>query len=151
MDQVSERDKQIQKIEKVLKLAGDAEKSEDICKRFGAFLLYAGLMDFFIIQAARLLEQIVLKDQLNKGQYPSFKPNEDIDFYRSYNYKKSSRNILNGIRKMLPFKHHDPTHAKEAAQTTDLANKMIDLGLNFFHHRDRVVHHIGNPEKSFED
>ena len=51
----------IQKLEEATHLAAEAEKASEVDRRLGASLLYAGIVDFMAIQAARLVEQIVLK------------------------------------------------------------------------------------------
>ena len=77
----SNTEKQIDKLQSAMRLAEKAAVSSDVASRLGALLLYAGVVDFLVIQAARLVEQIVLKGQLSEGKTPSFKPNEDSFFY----------------------------------------------------------------------
>jgi len=51
----------------------------------------------------------------------------------------------------LPFSSDNPNNAVEVDQINELAKKMIKLGKKFLNYRNPVVHHIGNPSKSFED
>src|SRR5262245_5226675 len=94
-------DEQIRKLEQATRLANDAASSPEVACRLGALVLYAGIVDFLVIQAARLIEQVVLKGQLAEGKQPSFRPNDDSFFYSK---KVSTGSILKGIRKLLPFK-----------------------------------------------
>ena len=137
---------QIEKLKKVELLANNASESMHLDRRLGAFLLYAGLTDFMAIQAARLVEQIVLKGQLADGKEPTFHPHPDTYFY---NHAISTRLIFRGIRKFLPFKPGSGG-ADEANRITTLANRMIDAGLMFSAHRNRIVHHIGSPAMTLE-
>lgn len=92
---------QIRKLTTVERLANRASESTHLDRRLGAFLLYAGLVDFMAIQSARLVEQIVLKGQLADGKEPTFQPRPDTYFYSR---AVSTRLIFRGIRKFLPFK-----------------------------------------------
>lgn len=148
MVRVLSTDEQIKKLEAAERLANDASRSADIDRRLGALLLYAGIVDFIAIQAARLVEQIILKGQLAEGKKPTFQPKPNTYFY---NRRIRTRFILKGIRKLMPFESPDPNEAGEAKRITDLANRMVDLGLKFLNYRDPIVHHIGNPAKTFED
>lgn len=141
-------DEQIKKLEAAENLADDASKSADVVRRFGAFLLHAGFVDFIAIQSARLVEQIILKRQLAEGRKPTFQPREDAYFYDRH---VSTRTILKGIRRLLPFKSPASNGVEEAKRVTDLADRMIDLGFKFLDHRNLIVHHIGDPRKRLED
>jgi hypothetical protein len=147
MDRVLSTEEQIQKLEPAMHLANEASKSTDIDRRLGAFLLYAGMVDFLAIQAARLVEQIILKAQIAEGKKPAFQTHPDTFFF---DRRISTRRILKGIRKFLPFKSLDPS-ANEGKRITDLANQMIDIGFEFLNYRNPIIHHIGNPTKTFED
>ena len=138
-------DQQISKLEKATQLANKAQKSDNLAERLGAFVLYAGFVDFLVIQAARLTEQIILKGQLATGKKPFFQPNDDSYFYDK---KVSTRKILKGIRKFLPFESSNVSAGKEI---TEMANKMIECGFIFLNYRNPIVHQIGNPIKKFED
>jgi hypothetical protein len=139
---------QITKLNRAYDIAEDASKSAEIDRRLGAFLLYAGFVDFSAIQAARLIEQIILKGQLANGSAPSFQPHDDSYFY---NNQVSTRKILKGIRAYLPFHSSDPDEEENANQINELTKKMVKLGLKFLGYRNTIVHHIGNPAKTFED
>ena len=74
-------DEQMKKLEHVMRMAEDAAASDDIVRRIGAVTLYAGLVDFFTIQLARLIEQVILKSQLAAGEKPKFIPSTDSYFF----------------------------------------------------------------------
>jgi hypothetical protein len=139
---------QIAKLDEATRLADDASRSEDIVRRLGSFVLHAGIADFLAIQAARLVEQIVLKAQLAEGLAPSFQPHED-----SYFYAKgiSTRRILKGIRKLLPFTAGQPSAPARAQEITALAQAMVKMGLAFLDCRNPVVHQIGSPTRGLEE
>lgn len=140
-----ELDGQITKLEMAERLALDASKSGDIDRRLGGFLIYSGIVDFIAIQAARLIEQIILKSELADGKQPSFQPKEDDYFYDQH---ISTRAILKGIRNLLPF--NSASEPERAKTITDLARQMVGLGLRFLQYRNPIVHSIGDPRRKFE-
>jgi len=148
MNRILSVEEQIQKLETAERLANEASKSPDIDRRLGAFLIYAGIMDFMTIQAARLMEQIILKGQLAEGKKPTFQPRPDTYFY---DHRIRTGFILKGIRKLLPFTSPEPSQAGEAKRINDLAKRMIDDGFKFLNYRNPIIHDIGNPTKTFED
>jgi hypothetical protein len=150
MTRILSSEEQIQKLQPAMRLANDASKSNDVDRRLGAFLLHAGIADFLAIQAARLVEQIILKSQLAEGKEPAFQPHSDTYFY-DHQPPISTRGILKGIGKLLPFQSPDPSHSDEAKRITELANQMIDAGVRFLNYRNPIVHHIGNPKKTLDD
>ena len=52
------------------------------------------------------------------------------------------------LKKHLPFSSLD---SSETQKINESAQKMIKLGSKFLNDRNTVVHHIGNPTKTFED
>ena len=94
------------------------------------------------------MEQIILKGQLAEGKKPTFQPKPDTYFY---DHRIRTRLILKGIRKLLPFTSPEPSQASEAKRINELANRMIDDGFKFLDCRNPIIHHIGNPTKTFED
>ena len=141
-------DQQIDKLQQAMRLAEQAAASSDIAARLGALVLYAGVVDFLAIQAARLVEQIVLKGQLAEGKQPTFTPNGDSFFYQR---KVSTARILKGIRRFLPFVDPTGNSSGEAACISKLAEEMTQRGLAFLDHRDPLLHQIGNPSRTFDD
>lgn len=139
---------QISKLGAAAKMASEAAASTNVAERLGAVVLYAGMVDYLVIQAARLLEQIMLKAQLANGKPPAFRPNDDAYFYDK---KASTGSILKGIRKLLPFTSLYPAAAKEAARITNLAERMIDTGFAFLDYRNPLMHQIGSPNRTFEE
>lgn len=148
MAQILDSNGQIAKLDTANNIADDASRSADIDRQLGAFLLYAGFVDFLAIQAARLLEQIILKKQLSEGGIPIFQPHSDSYFYDN---RVSTRRILKIIRSYLPFSSTDPNEAEKVNQINKLTKKMIKLGNKFLNYRNPIVHHIGNPTMTFED
>lgn len=144
-------DQQLDKLNKFDKLAVESIGSEDIIKQLGAFTIYAGMADFFAIQSARLLEQVVLKTQLAERKTPTFYPHEDIYFYNAH---VSTRKILREIQKFLPFQAHsisNPMNTERVEKINEAAKKYIDKAFRFLNYRNLLIHHIGNPKKSSEE
>lgn len=148
MNQQLDTDGQIAKLSVAMSMALEASQSDDIARRLGASLLYAGIMDFLVIQAARLVEQIILKGQLSQGQQPAFQPHEDSYFYQQ---KISTRLILSGIRKLFPVTGSENTTDAEIQNINRLAKRMIDAGFEFLDYRNPIVHQIGRPDRTFDD
>jgi len=66
-------DEKIEKLNYLSKLAKEKENSKDIIEKIGIVTVYSSMVDFTLVQAARLVEQIVLKDKLAEGkEYPGF-------------------------------------------------------------------------------
>ncbi len=141
-------DQQIQKLEEAMRMAERASASSDVPTRLGALVLYAGIVDFLAIQAARLVERLVLKGQLADGKTPLFKPNEDSFFY---NRKISTGRILVGIRKFLPFTAPSADISADAAHITKLAETMVADAFRFLDCRNPLLHQIGNPARTFTE
>ena len=141
-------DQQIDKLQQAMRLAKEAAASGETASRLGSLVLCAGVVDFLAIQAARLVEQIVLKGQLAQGHEPAFMPNDDSFFYQR---KVPTARILKGIRKLLPFADVSGAKGGEPARITRLAETMIGRGLAFLDHRDPLLHQIGNPSRTFDD
>jgi hypothetical protein len=145
---VSQQQTQIDKLAQADKLVLEAASSPDIVKRLGAVVLLAGMVDFAAIQAARLIEQIVLKGQLSEGKEPTFRPSEDSFFYSS---KVSTRRIFKVIHKVLPFRGKSEPHAKDAEKINKLGSAMLQAGHAFLDCRDPLLHQIGNPARTFDE
>lgn len=139
---------QIAKLDQATRLANEAAAASGIASRLGALVLYAGIVDFCVIQAARLIEQIMLKGQLAEGKEPRFFPHDDAYFFKR---RVSTARILKGIRKLLPFKGSPGDDREEAVRGNELAETMIRCGLIFLNCRDLILHQIGNPPRTFEE
>lgn len=137
-------DEQIKKLNEVERMAKEAAASDDIVRRVGAVTLCAGLVDFYTIQTARLIEQVILKAQLAAGEEPKFKPKPDSYFYDN---RVDTRRILNIIKKeILPFRAASPNSAVDADQANILAKTLIDKTHNFLNYRIAIIHHLGSPK-----
>ncbi len=141
-------EEQLSKLNRIQQLADAASRSPDIERRLGAFVLFAGLVDFQAIQAARLLEKIILKAQAITGATPTLHPHDDLYFYRK---RIRTRHIFMEIRRFLPFGATSSATVNQAREITDFAEQMIDTGLRFYELRNPIVHRIGHPDISFED
>ncbi|WP_339786160.1 hypothetical protein [uncultured Imperialibacter sp.] len=148
MKKILTTDEQISKLQEAMTLAERAAKSQDIATRLGALVLNAGMVDFLVIQAARLFEEIILKGQLAQGNIPTFKPSPDTHFY---DHKISTGGMLKGMRKLLPFNGTNSSDTGAVGKVNELANNMIDTGFQFLDCRNPIIHHIGNPNKEFKN
>jgi len=113
-------DEKIDKLNILSKLARKKENSKDIIEMIGVVTVYSSMVDFTLVQAARLAEQILLKGKLADGK-KTFLPHEDIWFF---DHQIRSRVILKEIKKLLPFK------ATKARRFRDNANSLRGRVLN---------------------
>ena len=140
-------DEQIAKLAEVERMAKEAAASDDIVRRVGAVTLYAGLVDFFTIQLARLIEQVMLKSQLGAAEKPKFIPSTDSYFYDK---RIDTRKIVKELRKnILPFRAGSVDSAVDAQQANILAETLIEKTEKFLNYRNEIIHHIGNPKMTF--
>jgi len=146
---VMSTDEQIAKLAEVERMAKEAAASDDIVRRIGAVTLYAGLVDFYTIQAARLMEQVILKAQLAAGEEPKFTPRPDSYFYDN---RVDTRRILNIIKKeILPFRPMSPSSAVDADKANVLAKALIAKTNKFLNYRIAIIHHLGSPKMTLEE
>ena len=137
-------DEQIEKLKEVLRIANEAAVSDDIVRKMGAVTLYAGLVDFYTIQAARLLEQVILKSQLAAGEKPRFAPRPDSYFYDN---RVDTRRIVSIIKKeLLPFRTGNSSSVEAANQANIFAQEWIKKTNKFLNHRAKIIHHLGSPK-----
>ena len=139
-------DEQIEKLNFVERVANEAATSDDIVRKIGAVTFYAGLADFYTIQIARLIEQVILKAQLEAGEGPKFTPRSDSYFYDN---RVDTRSILNVIKKqILPFEVRSPGSVLDAQRANDLASTFIAKTEKFLNYRNAIIHHLGSPKMS---
>ena len=142
-------DQMIEKLYEIRKLADEAVASEDSVRKLGGITLYSGMADFWAIQSARLLEQVILKAQLAEGENPTFKPREDTYFYDE---QISTRRIVKEIKRFLPFKIPDPNKfSGDIQKINNLAKAYIENTEKFLNYRNPIVHHIGSPNMNWAD
>jgi hypothetical protein len=135
---------QIEKLKEVVRIANEAAVSDDIARKMGAVTLYAGLVDFYTIQTARLLEQVILKSQLAAGEKPRFAPRPDSYFYDN---KVDTRRIVSIIKKeLLPFRAANPGSEDGASQANIFAQELIKKTNIFLDYRAAIIHHLGSPK-----
>ena len=114
-----------------------------LLNKLGSVVIYNGFVEFFAIQAARLLEQIILKTQLYEKREPTFKPRYDTWFYDN---QISTRRILKEIKKFLPFEDIKTGQKFDEEVTNFLkaANKFLD-------YRNSLIHRLASPRTDLED
>lgn len=140
-------DEQFEKLNEVGRLAKEAAASDDIVQRVGAVTLYAGLVDFYTIQLARIVEQVILKSQLETGEKPKFVPNTDSYFYDK---RIDTRAITNNIKNnLLPFRARSADSAVDAQRVNSLANTLIKKTEKFLNYRNEIIHHVGSRKMTF--
>jgi hypothetical protein len=139
---------QLEKLNKLELLAKQAAESEDLVVKLGAVDLYAGLVEFYTIQEARLVEQIILKSQLAEGKKPTFEPKSSSWFY---DRRISTRGIVKEINRLLPFKGVNPESSVAADKLNALAKELIDETEKFLNYRNTIIHHLASPKFTLTD
>ena len=148
-DKILSSDEQINKINELMRLAKLATSSDDLIQRVGAITIDAGIVDALTVQFARVMEQIILKSQLAQNESPKFFPKDESYFFDN---QVDSRRIVNYIKKkLLPFKSIDSAEAINAEKANILATALIKKTNEFLNHRNKIVHHAGNPKMSLSD
>lgn len=142
------REEKMNKINFFQKLASSSEQSKDLSKKLGACAIYASLIDFSAIQSVRLLEQILLKAEIQQGEKPSFIPHGD-DFF--YDKRLDTRRLVKEIKKFLPFKATGGTMREDAEMINKLSLDFINSVNDFLDNRNTLLHHIGSPRQSVAD
>lgn len=139
---------QMEKLNEVMRMAKEAGDSNDLVHKVGAVTLYAGLVDFLTIQAARLVEQVILKSQLAGGGEPRFKPRSDSYFYDK---RVDTRRVVNIIKKeILPFRLGSLGSAEDAERANTLAKDLIKKTNDFLNYRITIIHHVGSPKMELQ-
>ncbi len=141
MGKVLNTDQQIQKLSFLMQLAEGSHDS-DLLTKLGSIVIYHGLVEFFAIQAARLLEQIILKKQLYEKRQPTFAPHEDAWFYDK---QISTRMILQEIKKFLPFEDIS-TRKKYDKEVKDF----LKASNEFLNYRNSLIHRLASPKTDLE-
>jgi hypothetical protein len=138
---------QLKKLSALHALADKGRSSPKPLERLGALALDAGFVDFLVIEAARLLEQIILKGRVASSGPPGFVPHDEQYFYDK---QISTRDILKEIKKFLPFEAPNTEGKLEAERITKLAGAMVEKGLSFLNYRNSLLHHIGSPKTPYD-
>ena len=121
MNEKLNTDKMIEKLSTITKLAKDKEKSHDIVERIGIIAVYSASVDHVLIQAARLVEQIILKSHLAEGKEIKFQPHEDDWFY---DQQIKSRRIMSEIKKILSLQAMDQNDINITQKISDFDKKI---------------------------
>ncbi len=136
MSKLLNTDQQIEKLNFLEQLAKGVQDSELLTK-LGSVIIYNGLIEFYAVQAARLIEQIILKKQLREKRQSAFIPHEDTWFYDK---QITTRRILKEIKKFLPFEDitTGQKYDKEVRDFLKAANEFLD-------YRNSLIHRLGSP------
>ncbi len=121
------------------KTTKETSANNDIISKIYKVTIYSGFCDFQAIQLARVLEQIIIKNQIHK-KLPFDLPHEDSFFYDK---KISTRKIFIVIEKqILPnIENHDDKK---------IIKEYLNFGHSFLDKRNVVIHDIGNPKKDLD-
>ena len=143
MKKVLNTDQQIQKLNFLEKLVKD-EKDTGLLANLGSVLIYCGLVEFWAIQAARLVEQTILKAKLYEKRQLTFTPHEDCWFY---DRRISTSRILKGLKKLLPsFKD-----ARTGQKYDKEVKNFLTAANEFLSYRNALVHRLASPKINLED
>ncbi len=128
-------------------LANKAILSESISEKLGGLTILVGLNEFFVIQTARALEQVITKGSLRNSL--NVEKIHSNDFF--YDNKVYTRNILNEITKnILPF-NVEINSSDDIKEINNLGKDYISKSHDFLNKRNDIIHHLCNPKKSKED
>ena len=133
---------QIKKLDLLTKKAKLREKSTNIVDKIGVVTIYSSAIDFALIQAGRLLEQIILKKQLSTGT-PTFKPHEDDWFF---DQQIRSRKIITEIKKCLPFTTTKSEEEDIVKNINELGKEFLKESDKFLTLRNKLMHHLFSPK-----
>ena len=142
MSKVLSTDQQIDKLNYLEQLAKGSHDTELLIK-LGSVIIYNGLVEFYAVQAARLLEQIILKAQLYEKREPTFKPRDDTWFYDN---QISTRRILKEIKRFLPFED-----IKTGQKFDDEVINFLKAANKFLDYRNSLIHRLASPRTDLED
>jgi len=137
-------DEQVAKLSKLHDKATEAVKSNNLIEKLGGITIFAGITEFYVIQVARLIEQVILKSELAQNKNPSFQPKDDSYFYDE---RVSTRTIIKVIEKFFPFKLHGNSEGDES-KINAVAKKYLESVGKFLNYRNALLHHIGSPKIS---
>ncbi|MCH8915821.1 MAG: hypothetical protein IIA82_08280 [Thaumarchaeota archaeon] len=140
-------DEKIKKLNYLSKLAKEKENSKDIIEKIGIVTVYSSMVDFTLVQAARLVEQVLLKGKLAEGKEITLQPHGDLWFFE---HQVRSRAILKEIKKLLPFKATKPEDEDKAKFVNNSVKDFITISDKFLTARNSIIHHILNPKKDMK-
>ena len=142
MSKVLNTEQQIQKVNILEKLV-KGEHDTGLLAKLGSVIIYNGLVEFYAVQAARLLEQIILKSHLHKKKRPTFTPHDDTWFYDN---QISTRRILKEIKRFLPFED-----IKTGQKFDDKVTNFLKSANEFLNYRNSLIHRLASPRTNLED
>jgi len=141
VSEILNTDQQIQKLAFLEQLAKERYDSELLAK-LGSVVIYNGLVEFWAVQAARLLEQILLKSQLHEGKHLAFTPHEDAWFYDN---QISTRRILKEIKRFLPLRD-----IKSGQKYDEEVSNFLKAASKFLDYRNSLIHRLASPRTDLE-
>jgi hypothetical protein len=144
MNKLSQKE-QIEKLNFLAQLANE-RKAGNLADKLATFIIFNGFVDFHVIQAARLMEQIVLKSQLAQGKQPTFRPRGDDYFY---NEQISTRRILKEIKKLLPVS--DERNLGKNAIVNGRIDYFLKVANKFLDYLNAIIHRLGSPNTLLSD
>jgi len=137
----------LKKLATLTNLANEKETSKNIIDRLGVVTVYSNMVDFYLIQTARLVEQIILKKQVLDKTVRS-QPHENSWFF---DQQVPSRRIISRIKKILPFKAVKPQDETIAKETTESVTDFLSIADKYLTSRNLIFHHLTNPKKTLKD
>jgi hypothetical protein len=133
----------------VLSLGADsAIEDSDLMKRLGAIATYAAMSDFYAIQAARLIEEIILKAQLATTPITTFEPKGDSFFSDN---QVRTRKILSEIKKYFLALRNSNIGDTMVDNISIAAQKYTDSTSSFLVLRNMILHNLCSKDKSIFD
>ena len=126
----------------------DAKKgarSNIFLEKMGGLAIVAGIVDFLAIQAARALEQVIIKADIAQGceNFRITDPGAPHEDYWFYDHRISTRRILKETKKYIMIANCEPDIKKHVED-------MCEHGENFLNDRITAIHYVGNPRISKE-
>lgn len=142
MSKKLDTDQQINKLNFLAEVANGAHDTE-LLNKLGATLIYEGFVEFYAVQAARLLEQILLKTQLHEKKQLTFNPHDDTWFYDK---QISTRRILKEIKRFLPFEDINTGQKFD----TEVRN-FLKAANEFLNYRNSLIHRLASPRTDLDN
>jgi len=135
-------DQQIQKLNFLEQLV-KGNHDPELLTKLGSVIIYNGLVEFYAVQAARLIEQIILKTQLYEKRQPTFVPHDDTWFYDN---QISTRRILKEIKRFLPLED-----IKTGQKFDDKVINFLKEANEFLNYRNSLIHRLASPRTDLEN
>ncbi len=123
-----------------------AVNSTSFLEKLGGLTIFAGVVDFLAIQAARATEQAIMKDDLlNKRPSQLTDPGAPHEDKWFYDHKISTRRIIKQIEA-----YASRLDAVKHPELIKHIRDMVEHGDEFLNNRITAIHYVGNPRISRE-